>query len=55
MWCYSSKCFEIESDTNVQCDLNDSPDWEKIEQIIAAGVVSLAVEVVLLVAGHTVV
>src|SRR5256885_4865972 len=31
MWCYSSKCFEIESDTNVQCDLNDSPDWRSEE------------------------
>ena len=32
-----------------------SPDLEKIEQIIAAGAASHAVEVVLLVAGHTVV
>ena len=53
--CYSSKCFETESDTNLQCELYDSPDLEKIEQIIAAGAASLAVEVVLLVAGHTVV
>src|SRR6266581_7671524 len=53
MWCYSFKCFEIESDTNVQCDLYDFPRLEKIEQIIAAEVVAPAVEVVLLVAGHT--